>query len=282
MNLQAIGNATKGKVKTSGVSPFQELPIEKVYPNPNQPRKSFNNIEELAATISEHGLLQPISVVKKDDGYMITAGERRYRAHLFNNAKTIKSHIVNLEYHQVKELALIENIQRDDLTDFEKAKYIGELWASGEYEKKSDLAAKIGKSPSYISKAFGCLKLDSEIIKDIEDNKNDLPLSVLEEIARVKDTDIQKEVYEKYLTGEIIRDQIKDFKLAVKEQEPKDKRYDEVFEVDESENFPREKFNWNIQGELDDFEVWDGINAQLVEMKIKSPNLNIKITIEEV
>ncbi len=210
--LANLGAVTAGKVKTSGITAFNELVITKVYPNPNQPRKQFDDIEELAANIKEHGLLQPITVVKKDDGYMIVSGERRYKAHLHNGAKTIMALILTSSDEQVEELTLIENIQRSDLTDFEVAKHILRLWESGRYAKKSDLATRIGKSDSFVSKAFSCFKLDSEIIDHIEENKKDIPISVMDEIARVKDKGTQKEVYEKYSAGEITRDEIKDFK----------------------------------------------------------------------
>ena len=212
MNLDAINKATSGKTRTTGVSAFMELELTKVFPNPDQPRKLFQNIEELAQSIQSRGLLQPITVVKKDDGYMITSGERRYRACKFAKLKSIKAHVLQADDFEVQELALIENIQREDLSDFEKAKSIGRLWASGKYTQKQDLATAIGKSPSYISKAFSSLKLDSSILNEIEENKNDIPLSVLEEISRVKDKDIQREVYEKYIAGEITRDDIKSFK----------------------------------------------------------------------
>src|SRR5574344_1798138 len=109
MNLSKIASVTAGKTKTSGISPFSELEISKVYPNPNQPRKTFEDIEEHAATI------------KKDDGYMIISGERRYKAHLHNEARTIKAYILDTTDEKVEELTLIENIQRNDLTDFETA-----------------------------------------------------------------------------------------------------------------------------------------------------------------
>ncbi|MFW0714182.1 ParB/RepB/Spo0J family partition protein [Aliarcobacter butzleri] len=216
-NLAEITKATAGKTKTSGISPFSELEISKVYPNPDQPRKAFEDIEELAATIKEHGLLQPITVVKKDDGYMIISGERRYKAHLFNEAKTIKAYILDATDEEVQELTLIENIQRNDLTDFEIANHIVGLWKTGRYEKKSDLAKKVGKSESYVSKAFSSLNLDNEILEDIAVNKKDISISVMDEISRVKDKKVQKEVYQKYDAGEITRDNIKEYK------EPKNK-----------------------------------------------------------
>ena len=103
---------------------------------------------------------------------------------------------------------MIENIQRNDLTDFETAKHIVKLWETGRYEKKSDLAKKLGKSDSYISKAFSSLKLDDDILEDIEKSKKNISLSVMDEISRVKDKTVQKEVYNKYSDGEITRDEI--------------------------------------------------------------------------
>lgn len=246
-NLAEITKATAGKTKTSGISPFSELEISKVYPNPDQPRKSFIDIEELADTIKERGLLQPITVVKKDDGYMIISGERRYKAHLHNEAKTIKAYILDATDEEVQELTLIENIQRNDLTDFEIANHIVGLWKTGRYEKKSDLAKKVGKSESYVSKAFSSLNLDDEILEDITVNKKDISISVMDEISRVKDKKVQKEVYQKYNAGEITRDDIKDFK------EPKNKieAHNEKFIKDFSEtlkdlvskpNTPNENF----------------------------------------
>lgn len=218
MNLDAINKATSGKTRTTGVSAFMELELTKVFPNPDQPRKLFQNIEELAQSIQVQGLIQPIAVVKKDDGYMVVSGERRYRACQHLQLKTIKAHVLQADDLKAQELSLIENIQREDLSDFEKAKFIGQLWASGKYVQKQDLAVAIGKSASYLSKVFSSLKLDSSILNEIEENKNDIPLSVLEEISRVKDKAIQREVYEKYIAGEITRDDIKSFKFSAKEK----------------------------------------------------------------
>jgi len=215
MNLDKLNSVVSGKTRIDGVSPFKELVLSKVYANPEQPRKSFNNLEEFAKEISQDGLLQPIVVVKRDDGYMIVSGERRYRAHQLLQAPTIKAHIIEVEDDlKVLELSLIENIQRDDLTAFETAVHIGKLWASGNYETKGALADTLGKSQTYISKAFSCLKLDDEIVKDLEVAKHDIGLSVLEELARVKDKVIQKEVYKQYLNKEITREGIAAHKNA--------------------------------------------------------------------
>jgi len=225
MNLSAINKATKGNTRTGGISDFMELPIDKVIPNPEQPRTLFKDqeIEELAAAIARDGLLQPIVVTKQEDKYLIVSGERRYRAHLFIGKKTIQAHIIRADDSKVLELALIENIQREDLTDFETAMHISKLWLSKRYSSKSELAKAIGKSQSYLSKAFGCLNLHPEIQKDLEENKRDIGLSVLEEIARIKEKDMQLEPYKLYNDGEIRRDDIKGWrdKKLVEDVHPK-------------------------------------------------------------
>lgn len=213
MSYSKIDGITRGNTRT-GVSPFMELPIEKIYPNPDQPRKTFEHgqLEELAASIKANGLLQPVVVVKRGKGHMIISGERRFRAHQLNNDATVRCYIMEADDAAVMELSLVENIQRADLTDFEIAVHIGKLWATGRYALKQELAAAIGKPQSYLSKAFGCLKLDDNIIADLEEARRDVPLSVLEEISRVKDKEVQREVYGKYLDKEVTRDDIKNFR----------------------------------------------------------------------
>lgn len=269
-DFSKIAIATAGKTKTTGISPFSELEISKVYPNPDQPRKQFDDIEELAATIKEHGLLQPITVVKKDDRYMIISGERRYKAHLHNEAKTIKAYILDKTDEQIEELALIENIQRNDLTDYETAKGVVKLWESGRYAKKSDLAEKLGKKDSYISKAFSTLKLDTSIIEDIEQNNSDISLSVIDEIARVKDPVVQKEVYKKYSDGEITRDEIKDFKepkKTIKEKKDYAKEHNLIYdEKNDWYKIPEKSQTKPINHTLERFEDADN---EYYELKIK-------------
>lgn len=196
MNLSDIQNATDGKFDTKEDGIFVELELSKVYPNPNQPRKDFHNIEELAATIKEDGLLQPIVVVEDEEQhYMVLAGERRYRACKHLQKSTIKAHIIVADDKKVQELAFVENIQRDDLTDFEVAKYINQLWASGHYASKKELAIAIGKSQSYLSKSFKAVKLCDEIIAHIEEHKHDIGLEILQELSGIKDKETQLKLY---------------------------------------------------------------------------------------
>lgn len=216
MNLSKLDSAVEtSKPRTTDINNGSvEIELSKIYANPDQPRKNFDpvSLSELAEAINTHGLLQPISVVRRPDGYMIIAGERRYRAHQINGSITIKVNILDREDHTVEEIALIENIQREDLSDYEIAMAIVRLWESGKYKQKQELAGAIQKPLSYISKAFGLLKLDPTIKADIEENKRDIGLSVLEELSRVE-PEKQRDIYDRYNVGEIKRDE---FKEAVK------------------------------------------------------------------
>jgi ParB/RepB/Spo0J family partition protein len=211
-----IDDMTKGKFDNLQKNSFMELDITKVYPNPNQPRKEFDDehIQELSNSIVKNGLMQPIAVTKVTDTgkYMIISGECRYKAHLLADLPTIKAHIIDADDKQIDELSLIENIQRKDLTPCEIALFIRRLWESGTYEKKKDLADKIGKKDTYVSKALSVSSLDDNIIEDIKKHKLDIGLSVLDEISRVGDYDFQNMVYDKYKSGVIKRDDIKKFK----------------------------------------------------------------------
>lgn len=272
MSFSKIDGITKGRVRTTGVSAFSELELHKVYPNPNQPRKNFTDIDELANSIKTNGLIQPIAVVKDDNGkYMIISGERRYRACCTLELKTIKAHIIVADEKKVLELALVENIQRDDLTDFEKAKFINQLWATGEYAKKQDLAKAIGKPASYLSKIFKAVNLCDEIIADIEEHKKDIGLEILQELGKIKDEEVQLEVYKKNPTREQIRNTV----YIAKEN--KKFKNSEVPQIS-----PAKKFSWDIEGALEDQHIWDKINSQLCHLKMVAANLNYKITIEEI
>lgn len=259
-SLAKVGAVTTGKVKTTGVSDFMELELSLIYPNPAQPRKTFNDIDELSESIKEHGLIQPIAVAKDGAGkYMIISGERRYRACTLASFKTIKAHIVTASSKGIEEISLIENIQRNDLTDFEIANFITTLWNSGQYAQKQDLAKALGKKPAYISKALGLIdKLDDTIKEDISNQKLNIGLSVLEELSRVKEKEVQKVLYEKLVNKEITRDEIKELSRVKKEK----------------------KFTWKTDGCFND--IWEDVNKQLVHMKTTGVNNHYKITIEEV
>ena len=138
----------------------EEINIDEILPNPYQPRTYFDEeaLKELSASIKRHGLIQPIIVIKKDDGYMLIAGERRYRATKMLGASKIKAIIADIKSQNLRELALIENIQRENLNPIELAKSYKEL--INEYKITQDgLANIIHKSRTQITNTMRLLLL---------------------------------------------------------------------------------------------------------------------------
>ena len=122
-NIQDVRDEVKTDDKVYKVA------IEMIVPNPNQPRKSFNDesLIELSQSIRSNGIIQPIIVRKEGDNYVIIAGERRYRAAILAGLKEIPAIIKDYDDLQVKEISLIENLQREDLNAIEEALAIKEL-----------------------------------------------------------------------------------------------------------------------------------------------------------
>lgn len=138
----------------------KEIELDKLVPNIHQPRKHFDPtaLKELSDSIVKHGLLQPIVVVERDNGYMIIAGERRFRATKLANRKTISAIVTNYESKNLRELALIENIQRENLSPLELAQSYKEL--IDEYTiTQEELSDIIHKSRSQITNTLRLLSL---------------------------------------------------------------------------------------------------------------------------
>ncbi len=162
-------NANKDK---KGSLPTNEIEISKISTNPYQPRKIFDQerLKELSANIKQYGILQPIVVNKKGDGYILIAGERRLRASKMANLTTIKANILNISDNKLREIALIENIQREDLNIIEVAySYAGLI---NDYKITHDeLAAMVSKSRSSITNTLRLLTLSSYVQQLIGSSK---------------------------------------------------------------------------------------------------------------
>ncbi|MDR0761668.1 MAG: ParB/RepB/Spo0J family partition protein [Campylobacteraceae bacterium] len=153
-------------------SRVQEIDINKITPNPYQPRLVFkeDTLRDLAASIQKHGLLQPILVIKKDGGFMLLAGERRLRASQIAGFATIKAIVADYESEKLRELALIENIQREDLNPIELGKAYQEL--IDEYNITQDgLSEIIHKSRAQITNTIRLLSLSEKTKQLIAENK---------------------------------------------------------------------------------------------------------------
>ena len=149
-----------------------EMDINLVYPNPNQPRKIFDEdaLQDLSASIKKHGVIQPIVVNKAENGYMIIAGERRYRASKKAGLTTIPVIIKSYSDRQVKEVAIIENLQREDLNPIEAANAMKKLMKDFSLTQE-ELAERLGKSRSSIANTLRLLTLSSEVIDLVSQNK---------------------------------------------------------------------------------------------------------------
>lgn len=150
-----------------------ELDINKIEPSGNQPRKNFNedSIQELAESITIHGLIEPIIVKKSDNGfYKIIAGERRWRAAKIAGLKKIPALVKEYTEQQIMEVALIENIQREDLNPIEEAMAYERLIK--DYKLKQDeLAERVSKSRVAITNSLRLLKLDKRVRDMIIEDK---------------------------------------------------------------------------------------------------------------
>ncbi len=149
-----------------------EMKINDIEPNINQPRKNFDDdkIEDLASSISEHGVLQPIIITKKDGYYQIIAGERRWRAAKKVGLKTIPAIVREYDEKKIREVALIENIQRQDLNAIETARAIKELMEEHQMTQE-ELAKTLGKSRSSIANTLRILNLDERVQELVQDGK---------------------------------------------------------------------------------------------------------------
>lgn len=173
--LMADVNLLKGDVESSeksSISADVVLPIEKVFPNPNQPRRDFDPalLEELAASIRARGIIQPIVVRPVGDGYQIVAGERRWRAAQMAQLHQVPVVVRSFSDDEVLEIAIIENIQRADLNAVEEALGFRQLMDNfGHTQEK--LAEALSKSRSHVANTMRLLSLPDEVLTMIRSGK---------------------------------------------------------------------------------------------------------------
>ena len=204
-----ITNQTERKTTADGVT---ELEINKIYPNPNQPRKHFDEeaLRELASSIKTHGVIQPLVVNKENDGYMIIAGERRWRASKQAGLEKVPVVIKNYTEKQVKEISIIENLQREDLNPIEAARAIKQLM--DEYNLTQEVVSdRIGKSRSNIANTLRLLSLYPDVIKMVEDGK--LSSGHARSLVVIDDVNEQLRLAKKAVDGKL---SVRDLEKAVK------------------------------------------------------------------
>ena len=190
-----IGEAAEESVGSK--SPYQLLPIHKVEPNPGQPRQDFDEeeLQVLAESIVTHGILQPLTVRETGNGYyQIIAGERRWRAARIAELKEVPAVIIEADDRKVMELALIENLQRQDLNPVEEA--LGYQTLMQEYSLTQEETAKqVGKSRPVIANALRLLSLDADVLEMLRQGK--LTNGHAKALLSLKDGKQQKDVAQK-------------------------------------------------------------------------------------
>ena len=190
-----------------------ELDINKIYPNPNQPRKHFDEeaLQELASSIKTHGVIQPLVVNREADGkYMIIAGERRWRASNMAGLQKVPVVIKNYTEKQIKEISIIENLQREDLNPIEAARAIKQLM--DEYNLTQEAVAdRIGKSRPSVANTLRLLSLYPDVVKMIEDGR--LSSGHARSLVVVDDTTQQLKLAKQAADGKM---SVRDLEKAVK------------------------------------------------------------------
>ena len=164
-----------GEIDTQGSSNLNEIEVSLISPNPNQPRREFGEeaLRELANSIRELGIIQPITLRKMDDGrYQIIAGERRWRASQIAGLTKIPAYIVTVEDEGVMEMALVENIQREDLNAIEIALAYQHLAETGMTQAK--IAERVGKSRTAVTNFMRLLKLPAQVQMALKEHEIDM------------------------------------------------------------------------------------------------------------
>lgn len=212
---------------------IQEIKIEDIRANKDQPRRNFDEdkIGELAKSIKNHGVLQPVLLRRKDDKYELVAGERRWRAATKAGLDTIPAIIKDISDTDTLEIALIENIQREDLNPIEEALAYKELMEKFKFTQEQ-LSARLGKSRSKIANTVRLLNLDKELQKLIANEKLSAghARALLSIAGKAKRLRLAKEIMDKNLSVRDTENMIKqEVKKSEKKNKPKEKRHNPVF-----------------------------------------------------
>lgn len=214
-------NHDSGKEKVN----IENIPLELIRPREGQPRKDFDqkSLEDLARSIEEYGLLNPITVTKVSGHYEILAGERRFRASKINKAKTIAAIVKDYEEKDVEVLSLIENVQREDLSAIEEATAYKKLIDS--YGLTQDeVAKKMGKSRSYIANTIRLLKLNEEEKSALIDGS--ISSSQARSLLSLDDDEKREKALDDYKNKKtVVRDVEAMSRQAKKEEENKKRKF---------------------------------------------------------
>jgi len=224
-----LTQAEEEKILKEGEELVQKIKVIEIEPNKEQPRKHFDSesLEDLAKSIKRYGVIQPIIVNKKDNYYMIVAGERRWRASKIAGLTEIPCIVRDNDERKNREIALIENIQREDLNPIEKARGFKQLL--DEYElTQQELADMVGISRSALANTVRLLNLDPRIMKLAEEGK--LLECHCRSLMAIDDVEKQYKAALRIIeNGDTVRDIERKVKNTREARSKKDNKYEAIY-----------------------------------------------------
>lgn len=228
-NDKPLTQAEEEKILKEGEELVQNIKVIEIEPNKEQPRKHFDSesLEDLAKSIKRYGVIQPIIVNKKDNYYMIVAGERRWRASKIAGLTEIPCIVRDNDERKNREIALIENIQREDLNPIEKARGFKQLL--DEYElTQQELADMVGISRSALANTVRLLNLDPRIMKLAEEGK--LLECHCRSLMAIDDVEKQYKAALRIIeNGDTVRDIERKVKNTREARSKKDNKYEAIY-----------------------------------------------------
>lgn len=243
LNFDTIENSIIEEAKTN--DQIVEINLSELRANPYQPRKNFDEeaLNELASSIKEHGVFQPIIVKKSIKGYEIIAGERRFRASKLAGMQTIPAIVKDFSDEEMMQIALLENLQRENLTSIEEAKAYKSIIESMNITQ-DELAKKVGKSRSHVTNILGLLKLPASVQDMVLYNK--LSMGHARVLSKLDNPKTIEDLAQRVITEDLSVRKLESLVYDNEEKEVKTKKNTNN-EYKYMENFLKEKLGTNVK-----------------------------------
>lgn len=243
LNFDTIENSIIEEAKTN--DQIVEIDLSELRANPYQPRKNFDEeaLNELASSIKEHGVFQPIIVKKSIKGYEIIAGERRFRASKLAGMQTIPAIVKDFSDEEMMQIALLENLQRENLTSIEEAKAYKSIIESMNITQ-DELSKKVGKSRSHVTNILGLLKLPASVQDMVLYNK--LSMGHARVLSKLDDPKTIEDLAQRVITEDLSVRKLESLVYDNEEKEVKTKKNTNN-EYKYMENFLKEKLGTNVK-----------------------------------
>lgn len=243
LNFDTIENSIIEEAKTN--NQIVEIDLSELRANPYQPRKNFDEeaLNELASSIKEHGVFQPIIVKKSIKGYEIIAGERRFRASKLAGMQTIPAIVKDFSDEEMMQIALLENLQRENLTSIEEAKAYKSIIESMNITQ-DELAKKVGKSRSHVTNILGLLKLPASVQDMVLYNK--LSMGHARVLSKLDDPKTIEDLAQRVINEDLSVRKLESIVYDNEEKEVKTKKSSNN-EYKYMEDFLKEKLGTNVK-----------------------------------